>query len=579
MKKIFSKSIIVSLVILLIETIMGTGAYAKNGEDIHQFHRISPSLAISEMGAGWNLGNTLDAIPTEGSWNNAPVQAKTFDAIKSSGFRSVRIPVTWTHHMGPAPDYTVDPKWMDRVAQVVDMALSRGFYVDLNVHHDSWEWADLSKGTAAQKQQKLDKLEKLWKQIADRFKNRSQKLMFESLNEPVGSDQTAAEENNKMNQSILKVIRSSGGHNKQRIVILPGLNTNIDKTIKWFKNPDPADKNLILTVHNYDPWGFVSNSYGITNWDDVGYFDKLFGKLNTFSKNIGMPVLIGEYGALSDAQLHSKWLYTDSFVRAAAKYHMATMLWDNGNQFNRVNGVWNDPILKDIIINASKSIPNSFIGKASLYVKDGDPITDQSMSLDLNGNQLLGVYNGNTKLSLGTDYTINTNSTALTLTKDYIKSAVHNHDLGVDTTLRFKFSAGSDQRLRIIQYKTPVLDKTDVTIKKGAVTDDLTIPTRFNGTTLATVTALEVDSNGNYIMSANQHPFPVKEQWTEWMPNTTTGGLQGGLNSGGDFWSDGSHVYISKNVLNAMTTDAVFSFKFWPRGKEVHVNVTVHITN
>ncbi|WP_054705253.1 cellulase family glycosylhydrolase [Bacillus sp. JCM 19041] len=101
---------------------------------------ISPQSVVENMGAGWNLGNTLDAIPTEGSWNNPPVREETFDDIKEAGFESVRIPVTWTDHMGPAPNYVVEDAWMDRVEQVVDWAMDRDFYVVLNVHHDSWQW-------------------------------------------------------------------------------------------------------------------------------------------------------------------------------------------------------------------------------------------------------------------------------------------------------------------------------------------------------------------------------------------------------------------------------------------------------
>ncbi|KAG8940363.1 hypothetical protein FRC03_005569 [Tulasnella sp. 419] len=89
------------------------------------WHRISP---------GWNLGNTLDAVPTEGSWNNPPVQAQTFDDIKATGFKSVRIPITWAHHFqSDAPDYNIDPVWMSRVETVVDQALQRGFWVVMNV--------------------------------------------------------------------------------------------------------------------------------------------------------------------------------------------------------------------------------------------------------------------------------------------------------------------------------------------------------------------------------------------------------------------------------------------------------------
>lgn len=571
LKKFLARMLVISLMLVLAGSWLIESVDARKGKDIHQFHRIDPFTAVRQMGAGWNLGNTLDAIPTEGSWS-PPVTASTFDHIKAAGFQSVRIPITWTHHMGEAPAYKVDPVWMDRVSEVVDMALEREFYVVLNVHHDSWEWANLSEQNNLE--EKHRKLQVLWKQIADRFKNRSERLIFETLNEPAGSTAEDANQYNKMNKNILEVIRKSGGHNKERLVLLPGLNTNIESTIKWFKTPDPRDPNLLLTVHNYDPWNFVSRNWGTTHWDDRSYFDNLFGQLDAFSKQIGMPVIIGEYGtlALGTVEKHSKWVYFDRFVRAAHKYGMAAMVWDIGiDHFDRANEVWIDPVNRDIILHASKGISNSFVDKASLYFKEGTDITDQILHLELNGNQLAGVFDGSVKLREGTDYTLD--GSAVTLKREYLSSRIR--DFGVQATLRFTFTRGADQLLDFIKYKTPKLAATEVTIVKGAATEDLKIPALFNGTSLATVTALEMNTIDD--QTGSPLPMPVKDEWTNWMPNNAFGGLRGGLNFNDDFWSDGGNVYISKNVLNQMDDDAVYSFKFWPRDEEINVDVVVRV--
>ncbi|WP_178075897.1 cellulase family glycosylhydrolase [Paenibacillus oralis] len=557
--------------VLVQSSALAEGSEAKKGEDIHSFHRVDPYTAVKQMGAGWNLGNTLDAIPTEGSWS-PPVTEDTFDHIKAAGFQSVRLPVTWTHHMGEAPDYTVDPVWMDRVSEVVDMALERGFYVVLNVHHDSWEWANLSNQDNLE--EKHRKLKILWKQIAERFKNRSEKLIFETLNEPQGSTIEDANQYNLMNKNIVEVIRNSGGYNQERLILLPGLNTNIEKTIDWFKNPDPADRNLMLTVHNYDPWNFVSRYWGTTYWDNREYFDVLFGKLDAFSDQIGLPVIIGEYGTLASGTVehHSKWVYTDRFVRAAHKYGMATMVWDIGiDHFDRENKVWVDPICRDIILNASKGIRNSFVDKASIYLRDGVPITDQVLQLELNGNKLENVYHGSTQLKKGEDYSLE--GSVLTLNGKYLSTLVQ--DLGVQATLKFKFNEGAEQSLDIIKFKAPEMAVTEVTIEKGSVADDLKIPTLFNGTSLATVTALELNTID--YQTGTPLPMPVKDEWTNFMPNNAFDGLRGGLNFNDDFRSDATNVYISKNVLNLMNDDAVFSFKFWPRDQEVNVDVIVRV--
>ncbi|KAG8919162.1 hypothetical protein FRC02_001853 [Tulasnella sp. 418] len=207
---------------------------------VRAFVDTKPSVAWKTISPGWNLGNTLDAIPTEGSWGNSGLTAQTFDDIKAAGFKSVRIPVTWTHHFQTeAPSYTVDPTWMTRVETVVDWALARGVWVVLNVHHDSWEWADLSKYTPGQ----VDKFEKLWTQIATRFKNKSEKLIFESLNEPAGSpdNQVTADLYNDLNTRFLNIVRNSGGYNAKRITSLPSLHTSIELGNLYFKDPPAGD--------------------------------------------------------------------------------------------------------------------------------------------------------------------------------------------------------------------------------------------------------------------------------------------------------------------------------------------------
>ncbi|MDT0346949.1 cellulase family glycosylhydrolase [Streptomyces litchfieldiae] len=91
------------------------------------------------MQPGRSVGNTLDAIPDETSWGNARISPEPLAAVHDQGFNSIRLPVTWKDHQGGAPGYTIDPAYLDRVEQVVNMALDEGLYALLNVHHDSWQ--------------------------------------------------------------------------------------------------------------------------------------------------------------------------------------------------------------------------------------------------------------------------------------------------------------------------------------------------------------------------------------------------------------------------------------------------------
>jgi endoglucanase len=231
---------------------------------------------------GWNLGNTLDATPNEGSWNNPPVKPETFDDVKKAGFKSIRLPgksivqlftivfckqsdidrenaVTWTTKIGPAPNYTVDPKWLERVSTVVDQITSRGLYVIVNVHHDSWEWFDFS-AAGANTTALATKFEKLWTQIGSKLACTSSLVAFEPINEAKGSTKEHADIMNKMNGVFLKAINDVGGFNPQRVVNLVGLGEDGTKTSQWFKKPEGAWKNpWALQYHYYSPCKLLKN--------------------------------------------------------------------------------------------------------------------------------------------------------------------------------------------------------------------------------------------------------------------------------------------------------------------------------
>ncbi|MEM6336563.1 MAG: glycoside hydrolase family 5 protein, partial [Bacteroidota bacterium] len=143
------------------------------------FAQLTPETAAREMGRGINLGNTLEP-PLEAGWNNGPAQEFYFDDYKAAGFETVRIPVRWDRHTAESAPYDVDASWMDRVEQVVDWALARDVYVILNTHHEEWIKADY--GNAALR----DRFDAIWVQIAERFKDKPEKLLFEIINEPFG---------------------------------------------------------------------------------------------------------------------------------------------------------------------------------------------------------------------------------------------------------------------------------------------------------------------------------------------------------------------------------------------------------
>jgi endoglucanase len=218
------------------------------------FSPVSAADFVKGMNPGWNLGNTLDATPDEGSWNNPPVVGATFDDVKASGFKGVRLPVTWANHFtGSSPDWTVNATWLQRVADVVDMVTTRGLYTIVNVHHDATAWADVT-AAGANLTMIEEKFYRLWYQIGTKLACKSSMVAFEPINEPPGTTAEHAAEINKMNNIFLKAINDAGGFNPQRVVTLVGLGEDSIKTSQWFQKPNSTFTNpWAIQYHYYSP--------------------------------------------------------------------------------------------------------------------------------------------------------------------------------------------------------------------------------------------------------------------------------------------------------------------------------------
>jgi endoglucanase len=219
-----------------------------------KFTPVTATSYIASLNPGWNLGNTLDAVETEGSWNNPPVVPSTFDAIKASGYKGIRLPITWAYHFtSQSPDWTVDPKWLQRVEDVVDMVTARGMTVLVNVHHDSWTWADLTLSSANYTMIE-ERLYKVWFQIGTKLACKGSSVGFEPINEIPATTAEHGAEVNKLNGIFLQAINDAGGFNPQRVVTLVGAGEDGVKTSQWFKRPDAKFKNpWALQYHYYSP--------------------------------------------------------------------------------------------------------------------------------------------------------------------------------------------------------------------------------------------------------------------------------------------------------------------------------------
>jgi endoglucanase len=301
---------------------------------------------VQEMQVGWNLGNTLDAkgngitgLATETYWGNPKATKALFDALKAKGFRTFRIPVTWENHFGSAPNYTIDAAWMDRVEEVVKYALDDKSYVILNSHHD--EWVTLTSGNKAQVQ---DQITKIWTQIANRFKTYGDRLIFETLNEPRlygqpsewnGGTPEARSILNEYNAAIVSAMRATGGNNALRHIMIP---THAATALEVAQNDLilPAnDSRIIVSQHTYFPYPFTldTSPTSTAQWgsaaDKKAMDDELTRIQNKFVKN-GIPVVIGEWGAIDKGNLDARVAHAAYYTQAVKDRGMCPVWWDNG---------------------------------------------------------------------------------------------------------------------------------------------------------------------------------------------------------------------------------------------------------
>lgn len=337
-----------------------------------KMRNITSQQLVEDMTFGWNLGNTLDVCQAdrdgdgkinehveagekvdETLWGNPKATKELFTSLKKNGVNAVRIPVTWRDHMDS--NGNIDREWMDRVQQVVDYAYSQGMYVIINVHHDGGGDPKFGAWIIEESQKDyntfLKKYKNIWKQIAERFKNYSDYLIFESMNE-VGFD-TLYNKNkadaynliNKINQDFVDIIRATGGNNAKRHLLIAGYYTDIERTCdSLYKMPDDKAGRCILSVHYYTPWDFCTcdrkHIWGTNS--EVRQMETLIGKMKKNFVDKGIPVIIGEYAA-SGSDLSSCIFFIEKLNKLCSDYGIATFIWDSGRQVNRKTYKWRTP--------------------------------------------------------------------------------------------------------------------------------------------------------------------------------------------------------------------------------------------
>ncbi|MGM1022439.1 MAG: cellulase family glycosylhydrolase [Bacillota bacterium] len=483
---------------------------------------------VEAMQPGWNLGNSLDATGAdETSWGNPRITQALIQQIAAQGYKSIRIPVTWDKHIGAAPNYTVDSAYMNRVDEVVRWALDANLYVMINVHHDSWLWVS---SMEPKHDEVLARYKALWTQIANRFKDQPNKLMFESINEPRFSEGGTTDETKmkqmlqELNVSFHKIVRASGGNNATRPLVLPGLDTSpAQNKINELYNTITKlnDPNLIATVHYYGYWPFSVNIAGYTTFekdtknDIIQTFDNVY---NAFVAK-GIPVIVGEYGLLGFdkntgvIEQGEKLKFFEYLTYYMKEKKITGILWDNGQHFNRTTYKWSDPELFNVMKSSLKGRSSNAVSDL-IHLKKGTSVQDATVTLNLNGNQLSTLSANNKQLKQGTDYTLSGDT--LTLKASLLTSLTTSGKYGENAVINAKFNKGADWNFKVVVYDTPKLSATEGT------TQTFTIPTDFRGSQLATMEA--VYTNGGN--AGPQDWTPYKEFGNTFAPAYDANGIK-----------------------------------------------------
>lgn len=306
-----------------------------------EFRGLTAMQLVSDMGVGWNLGNTLESEGSETGWGNPVTTKSMIDAVAAKGVTTLRVPVRWDDHYSDPSQYKISDDFMDRVETVVNYGLANDMYVILNVHHCDLQC--MVSTDSSTKQRVKTEFSAIWEQVGSRFKNYGDKLIFEVNNEPRSAEtdwsgsSAAYAVVNQYNEAAIRTIRATGGNNSKRLVMLPTYAASADAPkVEAWENPT-NDPMVAASIHAYVPNGFamINDSNHYANWtdNDEAVLDNMFNRLyNKFIAN-GTPVVIGEFGATNKDNLSDRNKFTAYYTKLAnsfAEQKIPCAFWDNG---------------------------------------------------------------------------------------------------------------------------------------------------------------------------------------------------------------------------------------------------------
>jgi endoglucanase len=315
----------------------------------------------AKMKMGWNIGNTLEATGGETAWGNPKVTKALIDLVKANGFNAIRIPCSWNQYLANSATAQIKTEWLDRVKEVVQYCVDNDMYVIVNIH---WDGGWLEKNiTEAKKVETNAKQKAFWEQIATHLRGFDEHLLFASANEPDVATEAEMAVLTSYHQTFIDAVRSTGGKNAYRNLIVQGPSTDIEKTNKWMLTlpTDNIANRMMVEVHFYPyqftlmqedaDWGKAFYYWGAGNhsttdtahnatYGEETDLSKLFLSMKTQFVDKGIPVILGEFGAIrrsnltGDAlalHLKSRADFYTFVVKQSKANGLVPFYWDAGN--------------------------------------------------------------------------------------------------------------------------------------------------------------------------------------------------------------------------------------------------------
>jgi len=347
------------------------------------------SEIAGQMKVGWNIVNTLEvpdsSLDAETYWGNPKVNQTLITAVRNAGFNTIRIPCAWDSHANQTT-LVIDTNWLKRVKEVVDYCYTNNMYIILNCHWDDG-WLE-NNVTVAKKDTTNIKQKAYWTQIADYFKEYDEHLLFAGANEPNVDDATQMSVLMSYHQTFIDAVRSTGGNNSSRVLVIQGPSTDIQKTntLMTTMPVDSISDRLMVEIHYYTPWNFcgldadaswgkmfyfwgtgyhsTTNTTRNATWGEESTVESFFQLMKTKFADHGIPMILGEFGAIkrtsltgTDLTLHiaSRQYFFQYITSAAIRYSMIPFCWDNGI-FERNNGTVIDSGVLNAIMQGATSV-------------------------------------------------------------------------------------------------------------------------------------------------------------------------------------------------------------------------------